>query len=55
MNPRILHGRSFKGAAAYLLKGPKHELNTKRVAWTMTRNLATENPETRKTSSSISC
>lgn len=46
MNPRILHGRSFKGAAAYLLKGSKHELNEKRVAWTMTRNLATQNPET---------
>lgn len=46
MIPRILHGRSFKGAAAYLLKGPKHELDEKRVAWTMTRNLATQNPET---------
>jgi hypothetical protein len=46
LNPRILHGRSFKGAAAYLLKGSKHELNEKRVAWTMTRNLATQNPET---------
>lgn len=46
MNPKILHGRSFKGAAAYLLKGGKNQPDTKRVAWTMTRNLATQNPET---------
>lgn len=46
MNPKILHGRSFRGAAAYLLKGAKNDPDTQRVAWTMTRNLATQNPDT---------
>lgn len=46
MTPKILHGRSFKGAAAYLLHDVKDRAARTRVAWTMTRNLATENPET---------
>lgn len=43
---KILHGRSFKGAAAYLLHGKNGEPLSSRVAWTVTRNLATSNPET---------
>lgn len=46
MTPKILHGRSFKGAAAYLLHDVKNRAAASRVAWTMTRNLATQNPET---------
>lgn len=46
MTPKILHGRSFKGAAAYLLHDVKNRAASSRVAWTMTRNLATQNPET---------
>lgn len=46
MTPKILHGRSFKGAAAYLLHDVKNRVTASRVAWTMTRNLATQNPDT---------
>jgi hypothetical protein len=46
MTPKILHGRSFKGAAAYLLHDVKDRTAKARVAWTMTRNLATQNPDT---------
>lgn len=46
MTPKILHGRSFKGAAAYLLHDVKNRTARTRVAWTMTRNLATQNPDT---------
>ena len=46
MTPKILHGRSFKGAAAYLLHDVKDRAAASRVAWTMTRNLATQNPDT---------
>lgn len=46
MTPKVLHGRSFKGAAAYLLHDVKNKAAASRVAWTMTRNLATRNPDT---------
>lgn len=46
MTPKVLHGRSFKGAAAYLLHDVKNRAAASRVAWTSTRNLATRNPET---------
>ncbi|QDU70162.1 relaxase/mobilization nuclease domain-containing protein [Engelhardtia mirabilis] len=38
-------GRSFAGAAAYLLHDKDHAETSERVAWTATRNLATHNPE----------
>lgn len=46
MTPKVLHGRSFKGAAAYLLHDVKNKAAASRVAWTTTRNLATRNPDT---------
>ncbi len=46
MTPKVLHGRSFKGAAAYLLHDVKNQAAASRVAWTTTRNLATRNPDT---------
>lgn len=45
-------GKSFKGAALYYLHDKRAEgdeealLTSERVAWTQTRNLATDNPET---------
>lgn len=46
MMAKILHGRSFKGAAAYLLHDVEDHDESNRVVWTMTRNLATRNPDT---------
>lgn len=37
-------GRSFRGAATYLLHDKDRAPTTDRVAWTSTRNLATQNP-----------
>jgi hypothetical protein len=37
-------GRSFRGAASYLLHDKDRAPTTERVAWTSTRNLATQNP-----------
>ena len=37
-------GRSFRGAANYLLHDKDRAPTNDRVAWTMTRNLATQNP-----------
>jgi hypothetical protein len=46
MVPKLVSkGRSFKGAAAYLLHDKGGAQSAERVAWTETRNLATENPE----------
>lgn len=46
MVPKIVaKGRSFKGAAAYLLHDKGHADTAERVQWVETRNLATENPE----------
>lgn len=39
-------GRSFRGAAAYLLHDKGRAKTAHRVAWAETRNLATEDPET---------
>src|ERR1700753_3939838 len=39
-------GSSFKGAAAYLLHDKERATPDERVAWTETRNLATDNPHT---------
>lgn len=46
MTPKILKGRSFKGAAAYLLHDVADHETSNRVVWTMTRNLATQKPDT---------
>ncbi len=39
-------GKSFRGAAAYLLHDKDRATSSERVAWTETRNLATDDPET---------
>lgn len=39
-------GRSFKGAAAYLLHDKDRAATAERVAWVETRNLASDDPET---------
>lgn len=39
-------GKSFAGLISYLLEGEKGAENLERVAWTETRNLATDNPKT---------
>lgn len=45
MVPKIhARGRSFKGAAAYLLHDKNRAKSADRVAWTEVRNLATDNP-----------
>lgn len=46
MIPKILKGRSFKGATAYLMHDVEDHAASNRVVWTMTRNLATQNPQT---------
>jgi hypothetical protein len=47
MVPKIhARGKSFKGAAAYLLHDKDRAKTSNRVAWTETRNMATGNPET---------
>lgn len=46
MVPKLMKGRSFKGAAAYLLHDVHDHDASARVSWTLTRNLATRNPET---------
>lgn len=47
MVPKIhAKGKSFKGAAAYLLHDKERAKSVDRVAWTEVRNLATENPNT---------
>lgn len=38
-------GKSFKGAAAYLLHDKDRATSAERVAWTEVRNLATDNPQ----------
>lgn len=46
MVPKIVaKGRSFKGAAAYLLHDKGRAETSERVEWVETRNLATQNPE----------
>ncbi|MEM6888167.1 MAG: relaxase/mobilization nuclease domain-containing protein [Pseudomonadota bacterium] len=46
MVPKIVaKGRSFKGAAAYLLHDKGHAESSERVEWVETRNLASQNPE----------
>jgi len=46
MVPKIAaKGRSFKGAAAYLLHDKDRANTSERVDWVETRNLATDNPE----------
>lgn len=46
MIPKIhARGSSFKGAAAYLLHDKDRATTSERVAWTETRNLATEDPQ----------
>lgn len=45
MVPKIIaRGRSFKGAASYLLHDKGYVPTAERVAWTDTRNLAIEDP-----------
>lgn len=45
MIPKIhKKGRSFSGAATYLLHDKDHATTDDRVTWTSTRNLATQNP-----------
>lgn len=45
MVPKIhAKGKSFKGAAAYLLHDKNRARSSHRVAWSETRNLATDNP-----------
>lgn len=44
MIPKLIRGASFKGAAAYLLHDKNAETSN-RVAWTHTRNLASERPD----------
>lgn len=39
-------GKSFRGAAAYLLHDKERARTSERVAWTETRNLATDDPQT---------
>ena len=39
-------GSSFKGAALYLLHDKNRAQTGERVAWTETRNLAVDDPET---------
>lgn len=46
MIPKVLKGRSFKGAASYLLHDTDDHATSERVTWTATRNLLTENPHT---------
>lgn len=47
MVPKIhTRGKSFKGAAAYLLHDKDRAKTSNRVAWTETRNMATGNPDT---------
>ena len=46
MVPKIVaKGRSFKGAAAYLLHDKGRAESAERVEWIETRNLATQDPE----------
>ena len=46
MIPKVMKGRSFKGAAAYLLHDTHDHGTAARVTWTQTLNLATRNPDT---------
>lgn len=46
MIPKVLKGRSFKGAASYLLHDTHDHGTSERVTWTATLNLLTENPQT---------
>lgn len=46
MIPKLMKGRSFKGAANYLLHDTHDHGTSERVTWTATRNLITENPHT---------
>ena len=46
MIPKVMKGRSFKGAAAYLLHDTHDHGTAERVTWTQTLNLATRNPDT---------
>jgi hypothetical protein len=46
MIPKLIKGRSFKGAAAYLLHDTHDHATSDRVSWTETLNLATQNPDT---------
>ena len=47
MVPKIhAKGKSFKGAAAYLLHDKDRAKTSNRVAWSETRNMATSNPQT---------
>ena len=46
MVPKIIaKGKSFKGAALYLLHDKGRVLSSERVAWTETRNLAVDDPQ----------
>lgn len=46
MIPKIIaKGKSFKGAAAYLLHDKAHALSSDRVAWVETRNLVSDDPQ----------